>query len=270
MTTSKRLFGTDGIRGTANVDPMTAEVALQLGQAAGLMFVRGSHRHRVVIGKDTRLSGYMIEPALVAGLHRRGHGRDAGRPAADAGDRDADAKLAGRPGRDGVGLAQRVRGQRHQAVRPRRVQAVGRDGARDRAADGRRTGRVGSPPPDRLGRASRLEDAGRALHRGGEGDVSARADARGLQDRGRLRERRGLSRRADGAVGAGRRHRPGRRRAGRVQHQQGLRLDRAGPPARQGGRARGRSRHRARWRRGPADPGGRDRARWSMATRSSR
>ena len=64
----RRLFGTDGIRGTANVDPMTAETALQLGQAAGLMFVRGDHRHQVVIGKDTRLSGYMIEPALVAGF----------------------------------------------------------------------------------------------------------------------------------------------------------------------------------------------------------
>lgn len=68
VTTSKRLFGTDGIRGTANADPMTAETALALGQAAGLYFVRGSHRHRVVIGKDTRLSGYMIEPALVAGF----------------------------------------------------------------------------------------------------------------------------------------------------------------------------------------------------------
>ena len=66
--TSKRLFGTDGIRGTANTDPMTAETALSLGQAAGIRFVRGSHRHRVVIGKDTRLSGYMIEPALVAGF----------------------------------------------------------------------------------------------------------------------------------------------------------------------------------------------------------
>jgi len=64
----RRLFGTDGIRGKANVDPMTAETAMALGQAAGLMFVRGSHRHQVVIGKDTRLSGYMIEPALVAGF----------------------------------------------------------------------------------------------------------------------------------------------------------------------------------------------------------
>ena len=66
--TARRLFGTDGIRGTANTDPMTAEIALRLGQAAGLLFVRGDHRHQVIIGKDTRLSGYMIEPALVAGF----------------------------------------------------------------------------------------------------------------------------------------------------------------------------------------------------------
>src|SRR5271165_5347467 len=68
MSPQRRLFGTDGIRGTANSDPMTAETALRLGQAAGLLFTRGAHRHRVVIGKDTRLSGYLIEPALVAGF----------------------------------------------------------------------------------------------------------------------------------------------------------------------------------------------------------
>ncbi len=64
----RRLFGTDGIRGTANVEPMTAETALRLGLAAGRRFRRGEHRHRVVIGKDTRLSGYMLEPALTAGF----------------------------------------------------------------------------------------------------------------------------------------------------------------------------------------------------------
>jgi phosphoglucosamine mutase len=68
MNHSRRLFGTDGIRGQANVDPMTAETALRLGQAAGLLFTRGTHRHRVLIGKDTRLSGYLIEPALTAGF----------------------------------------------------------------------------------------------------------------------------------------------------------------------------------------------------------
>lgn len=64
----KKLFGTDGIRGTANTEPMTADIALKVGQAAGQQFLRGNHRHRVVIAKDTRLSGYMIEPALVAGF----------------------------------------------------------------------------------------------------------------------------------------------------------------------------------------------------------
>lgn len=68
MNVTRRLFGTDGIRGTANTPPMTAETALKLGQAAGILFTRGPHRHRVVIGKDTRLSGYMIEPALTAGF----------------------------------------------------------------------------------------------------------------------------------------------------------------------------------------------------------
>ncbi|WP_153771938.1 phosphoglucosamine mutase [Labrenzia sp. CE80] len=64
----RKFFGTDGIRGRANVFPMTAEMALKVGMAAGLAFKNGEHRHRVVIGKDTRLSGYMIENALVAGF----------------------------------------------------------------------------------------------------------------------------------------------------------------------------------------------------------
>ncbi|MCW8084824.1 phosphoglucosamine mutase [Sabulicella glaciei] len=65
---ARRLFGTDGIRGTANRAPMDPGTALRLGQAAGHFFNRGTHRHRVVIGKDTRLSGYMLEPALTAGF----------------------------------------------------------------------------------------------------------------------------------------------------------------------------------------------------------
>ncbi|HXE23571.1 MAG TPA: phosphoglucosamine mutase, partial [Roseiarcus sp.] len=64
---ARRHFGTDGIRGRANSE-ITADVALKVGQAAGLAFRRGDHRHRVVIGKDTRLSSYMIEYALVAGF----------------------------------------------------------------------------------------------------------------------------------------------------------------------------------------------------------
>lgn len=64
----RKFFGTDGIRGRANTSPMTAEMALKVGMAAGIAFKNGGHRHRVVIGKDTRLSGYMIENALVAGF----------------------------------------------------------------------------------------------------------------------------------------------------------------------------------------------------------
>ena len=65
---TRKFFGTDGIRGTTNSEPMTAETALRVGQAAGAHFLRGDHRHRVVIGKDTRLSGYMMESAMVAGF----------------------------------------------------------------------------------------------------------------------------------------------------------------------------------------------------------
>lgn len=65
---ARKFFGTDGIRGRTNAGVMTAEMAMRVGQAAGTYFVRGGHRHRVVIGKDTRLSGYMMESALVAGF----------------------------------------------------------------------------------------------------------------------------------------------------------------------------------------------------------
>jgi len=65
---TRKFFGTDGIRGTANREPMTAETALRVGMGAGAYFINGGHRHRVVIGKDTRLSGYLLEPALTAGF----------------------------------------------------------------------------------------------------------------------------------------------------------------------------------------------------------
>jgi phosphoglucosamine mutase len=65
---TRQLFGTDGIRGTANAEPMTADTVLKVAMAAGLVLRRGDHRHHVVIGKDTRLSGYMVEPALTAGF----------------------------------------------------------------------------------------------------------------------------------------------------------------------------------------------------------
>jgi phosphoglucosamine mutase len=74
MGAPKRIFGTDGVRGTANVEPVTAETALKLGRAAGHVFknlesrARGRGRHKIVLGKDTRLSGYMLENALSSGI----------------------------------------------------------------------------------------------------------------------------------------------------------------------------------------------------------
>ncbi|WP_137154720.1 phosphoglucosamine mutase [Rhizobium sp. FKL33] len=69
---TRRYFGTDGIRGQSNKFPMTPDLAMRVGIAAGTIFRRGGHRHRVVIGKDTRLSGYMLENALVAGFTAAG------------------------------------------------------------------------------------------------------------------------------------------------------------------------------------------------------
>ena len=74
MTSPRKIFGTDGVRGTANIEPVTAETALKLGRAAGHVFKRlesqsrGRGRHKIVLGKDTRLSGYMIENALSSGI----------------------------------------------------------------------------------------------------------------------------------------------------------------------------------------------------------
>lgn len=68
MMKEKKLFGTDGVRGVANIEPMTAETALKLGRAVAYVFKQQAHRHRIVIGKDTRLSGYMLENAMVAGI----------------------------------------------------------------------------------------------------------------------------------------------------------------------------------------------------------
>jgi hypothetical protein len=117
----RKFFGTDGIRGLTNQIPMTVEVAMRVGMAAGAHFLRGDHKHRVVIGKDTRLSGYMLENALVAGFTSVGMDVVHGRADADARGRDADPLDARRPRRDDVGQPQSLLRQWHQAVRPRRL-----------------------------------------------------------------------------------------------------------------------------------------------------
>src|SRR5262249_58216956 len=67
-TERRRLFGTDGVRGIANVEPMTSETALRLGRALPHVAKRQPHRHRILIGKDTRVSGYMLETAMASGI----------------------------------------------------------------------------------------------------------------------------------------------------------------------------------------------------------
>ena len=159
MPPKRRLFGTDGIRGTANTDPMTAGTALRLGQAAGLMFTRGAHRHRVVIGKDTRLSGYMIEPALTAGFI--GAGMDVvllgplPTPAIAMMTRNLRADL-------GVMIS-----ASHNPYEDNGIKLFGPDGFKlsdeteaeiEAEMDGSLLSRLAKPA--KLGRASRLEDAG--------------------------------------------------------------------------------------------------------------
>src|SRR3974377_1586560 len=68
MAETRKFFGTDGVRGVANIYPMTAEVALQLGRALAYVIKYGPGRHRIVVGKDTRLSGYLLEYAMNAGM----------------------------------------------------------------------------------------------------------------------------------------------------------------------------------------------------------
>ena len=94
---TRKFFGTDGIRGAWQTpQPITADIALAgWPMAAGAQFTRGEHRHQVVIGKDTRLSGYMLEPALTAGFIFRRHGRGLAWAGADAGGGHADPLAAG-------------------------------------------------------------------------------------------------------------------------------------------------------------------------------
>ena len=159
MAAARRLFGTDGIRGTANQGAMTGETALQLGQAAGLIFVRGAHRHQVVIGKDTRLSGYMIEPALVAGFISAG----------------MDVTLVGPLPTPAIAMLTRslradlgvMISASHNTYEDNGIKLFGPDGFKlsdetemeiEALMGDDRSGRLAGP--DRLGRASRLNDAG--------------------------------------------------------------------------------------------------------------
>ena len=155
---TRRLFGTDGIRGTANAEPMTAETTLRVAMAAGRHFIRGDHRHMVVIAKDTRLSGYMIEPALTAGFVSMG----------------MDVVLVGPIPTPGVAMLTRsmradlgvMISASHNAFQDNGIKLFGPDGYKlsdevEREIEARVEGDFGDTlaGPRHLGRARRLEDA---------------------------------------------------------------------------------------------------------------
>jgi phosphoglucosamine mutase len=158
MSSTRRLFGTDGIRGTANRAPMDAMTALRLGQAAGRYFNRGTYRHRVVIGKDTRLSGYMLEPALTAGFVGAG----------------MDVVLVGPLPTPAIALLTRslradlgvMISASHNPFEDNGIKLFGPDGLKltdeqECEIEALMAGDLASAlvPPGRLGRASRMEDA---------------------------------------------------------------------------------------------------------------
>jgi len=155
---TRTLFGTDGIRGTANAEPMTAETALKVAMAAACQFRRGDHRHQVVIGKDTRLSGYMIEPAMTAGFVSMG----------------MDVVLVGPMPTPAVAMLTRslradlgvMISASHNPFEDNGIKLFGPDAFKlSDAVEAAIEARIGNgvtddlPPPARLGRARRLEDA---------------------------------------------------------------------------------------------------------------
>ena len=101
----RRLFGTDGIRGVANIEPMTGEMAMKIGRAAAYIFKNKTGRHRIVIGKDTRLSGYMLESALTSGICSMGGGCASYRAAANTRDCLCNKGIKGRCRRGDLCLA---------------------------------------------------------------------------------------------------------------------------------------------------------------------
>ena len=158
----RKFFGTDGIRGRVNDSPMTAEIAMRVGQAAGAHFLRGDHRHRVVIGKDTRLSGYMMESAMVAGFTSVGMDVDLLGPMPTP----AVAMLT-RSMRADLGV---MISASHNAFVDNGIKLFGPDGYKLSDEDERSIERrLGKDPklakPEMVGRAKRIDDArGRYVH----------------------------------------------------------------------------------------------------------
>lgn len=159
---ARKYFGTDGIRGRTNAGAMTAAMAMKVGMAAGQHFLRGDHKHRVVIGKDTRLSGYMLENALVAGFTSVG----------------MDVTLVGPMPTPGVAmLTQSMRADlgvmisaSHNPYADNGIKLFGPDGyklsdADEEAIEALIDGEISLPEAPEIGRAKRIDDAkGRYIH----------------------------------------------------------------------------------------------------------
>lgn len=155
---TRKLFGTDGIRGTANSEPMTPETALKVAMAVGECFRNGTHKHLVVIGKDTRLSGYMLEPALTAGFVTMG----------------MDVVLIGPLPTPAIAMLTRslradigvMLSASHNPYADNGIKLFGRDGYKlsdeleIKIEETLARGRFRRAAPGELGRAKRLEDAG--------------------------------------------------------------------------------------------------------------
>ncbi|WP_448586596.1 phosphoglucosamine mutase [Thermaurantiacus sp.] len=158
----RRYFGTDGIRGLANGDRLTPELALKVGQAAGIHFLDGGHRHRVLIGKDTRLSGYMLEQALTAGF------TSVGMDVVQVGPMPTPAvAMLTREMRADLGV---MISASHNPFHDNGIKLFGRDGyklsdADEAAIEARLEGEVPRAAPEAIGRARRIDDArGRYIH----------------------------------------------------------------------------------------------------------
>ena len=252
---TRKFFGTDGIRGTTNIEPMTAETALRVGQAAGAHFLRGDHRHRVVIGKDTRLSGYMMELAMVAGFTSVG----------------MDVVLLGPMPTPAVAMLTRsmradlgvMISASHNPFADNGIKLFGPDGYKlsddaERAIERRLEKEPKLAKSEMIGRARRIDDARGRYIQFAKSTFPEHLRLDGLKVVARLRQWRRLPRRARSAVGARRRGHPARRLAQWPQHQRQLRLDQPAASAGDGGCERRRHRHCPGRRRRPPDRGRRE------------
>ena len=234
-----RLFGTDGVRGVANVQPMTAEMALEIGRATAYVCKRHpKQRHTIVIGKDTRVSGYMLETALTAGICSMG----------------VDVLLVGPMPTPGIAFITRsmradagmVISASHNPYQDNGIKIFSRDGFKlpdaeeDEIEDLITSGRIKDirPTADEIGKAHRIDDAmGRYIVFCKNTFPGGPHPGRN-EDRARLRQRRDLQGGSHDLFRTGRGRDGHSLRAGRDQHQRSLRLAAHGGPGGQGPRSR--------------------------------